>query len=141
MEIHVKYVHLEGYKVALQIWDFGGEEKYRFLLKNYARGSFAGIFMYDITRMSTTLSIEQWMTFFRDALSTEAREVPVLLVGGKLDLKEERGVFREEVERIKKNYNFHEYIECSSKTGENVELIFTVLVKEILKIRGFLNEN
>jgi small GTP-binding protein len=138
MEIHVKYIYIKGYKVALQIWDFGGEERFRFLLKNYARGSFGGIYMYDITRMMTTTSIEQWMTSFRSALLREVNEVPAIIVGGKIDLEEDRGVYKEEAERLKENYNFLELIECSSKTGENVELIFEILVKEILKIRGFL---
>jgi small GTP-binding protein len=138
MEIHVKYIQLEGFKIALQIWDFGGEARFRYLLSGYSRGSFGGIFMYDITRMNTTVSVEDWLSIFRKSLGQEAAETPVLLVGGKSDLEDQRAVSKEEANRIKNTLNFLEIIECSSKTGENVDSIFEIMVKEILKRRDFI---
>jgi len=137
MEIHVKYLKVEGYNVALQIWDFGGEPQFRHLLKNYARGSFGGIFIYDITRMNTTLYIDEWLSIFKDTLGSEAPEVPILIVGGKSDLTEDRGVSGEEAKKLKNQFQFFDHLECSAKTGENVDKIFEILIKEILKIRGF----
>lgn len=36
-------------KVKLQIWDFGGEERFRFLLSQYCKGANGAFFLYDIT--------------------------------------------------------------------------------------------
>jgi len=35
VEFFLKEIDLDGNKVLLQIWDFGGQERFRFLLKNY----------------------------------------------------------------------------------------------------------
>ena len=36
--VFVKQLEVEGNKVRLQVWDFGGEEQYRFLLPVYSHG-------------------------------------------------------------------------------------------------------
>ena len=48
-------------KVKLQIWDFGGEERFRFLLPTYSRGSNAALFLYDITSHRSLLSLPEWL--------------------------------------------------------------------------------
>ena len=137
-EIHVKYVNILQYKVILQMWDFGGENKFRFLLPTYARGASGGILMYDITRMATIHDIEEWLNTFKEGLLEDEKDVPILLVAGKLDLEEKRGVSREDALRIKDAFEFFDFIECSSKTGENVDLIFEKLVMQMMKHKGFL---
>jgi small GTP-binding protein len=138
-EIHVKYVEVLQYKVVLQIWDFGGEEQFRFLLPTYARGAFGGIFMYDISRIATTINLEEWLDNFKEGLLEGEEDVPILLVGGKLDLEENRTVTDEDALKLKGKYGFFDLIECSSKTGENVEEIFESIVRAILKHRKFID--
>ena len=131
--IFVKHLKINDKKVLVQIWDFGGEQQYRFLLPVYSHGSAGGIFMFDLSRYSTIKDIEEWITIFKEGLDKNERELPLLLVGGKLDLSEKRSVSKEvALEFAKKNECF-EYIECSSKTGENVEKLFEILINEILK--------
>jgi small GTP-binding protein len=38
-------------KVKLQMWDFGGEERFRFLLSQYCKGANGAFFLYDITNV------------------------------------------------------------------------------------------
>ena len=137
-EIHVKYMDIMQYKIVLQIWDFGGEEQFRFLLPTYARGAFGGIFMYDITRVGTTLKLAEWLNTFKEGLFKDEKDVPILLVGGKLDLIERRMVSLEEAKRLKEDHGFFDLIECSSKTGENVNEIFEKIVHEIMNYKGFI---
>ena len=59
------------------------------------------------------------------------------MVGGKLDLEQHRVCNKDEALETIKSYNFIEYIECSSKTGENVELVFKVLLSKILEEKGY----
>jgi small GTP-binding protein len=138
MEIHVKVIETEGHKIALQIWDFGGQRRFRYLLPTYARGSFGGIFMYDITNKESIADIPEWLAFYNKGLLEEPERVPLLLIGGKLDLTESREVSLNEALNVKVEHKFIDLVECSSKTGENVEQIFEKIVREILKIRGFL---
>ena len=67
--IFVKFTEIEGKRISIQIWDFGGEKQFRFLIPVYAHGSSAGIYMFDLTRMGTLSDIDDWLTFFKDGLS------------------------------------------------------------------------
>ncbi len=131
--IFVKYVNIDNKTIALQLWDFGGEEKFRFLLPVYAHGSSAGIFMYDMTRYITLKKAEQWFSYFREGLEKENSDAPILLVGAKLDLESKRTVKQDDIEEILKKNEFFDHIECSAKSGENVEEVFQLIVKKLFK--------
>ena len=135
-EIFIKYLDIGDKKIVLQIWDFGGEERFRFLLPTYASGSFGGIFMFDITRSSTLGKIEGWLDVFKEGLDESNKQIPIILVGGKSDLSSGREVTYEQALEQAKVHKMFDYLECSSKTGQNVELIFDKLVREILKRAG-----
>ena len=132
--IFVKYVDLQGKRIALQLWDFGGEEQYRFLLPVYAHGSAAAIFMYDITRYVTLQKADNWVSIFKEGL--DDKDIPILLVGAKLDLESNRGTPKSDSEVFSKDHGFFNYIECSAKTGENIEEIFQLIINEIFKRAG-----
>ncbi|MHA1612775.1 MAG: Rab family GTPase, partial [Promethearchaeota archaeon] len=54
-----------GKKAKLQIWDFGGEERFRFLLPTYSKGSNAALFLYDMTSQKSIESISVWLDIVR----------------------------------------------------------------------------
>ncbi|TKJ23050.1 MAG: hypothetical protein CEE43_04865 [Promethearchaeota archaeon Loki_b32] len=131
--IHIKYVDLDKGKATLQVWDFGGEEKFKFLISSYAQGASGGIFMFDLTNYDSLINVINWHPEFRKI----ARRVPLIMVGSKLDLEEKRICREEDAIDIMQLYKFHNYIECSSKTGENVELVFKDLLLRILSEQGY----
>ncbi len=92
--------------------------------------------MFDMTRRSSLNSIEGWLEVFKSGLDKSRLDIPILLVGSKLDLADEIKLSRDEVSKQVNSYKLFDYIECSSKTGENVELIFDILVREIMKRSG-----
>jgi len=53
-------------------------------------------------------------------------EIPLLLVGNKSDLSDQRAISMKEVKQFAKDFNLH-YIETSAKTGESVDDCFYVL--------------
>ena len=55
------------------------------------------------------------------------------MIGGKLDLHDRRSVYSKDAVDLAKRYDLLDYIECSAKTGENVELIFYKLALELTK--------
>lgn len=131
-DILIKQLEINNWKVKLQIWDFGGEKRFRFFLPPYARGSFAGIFMYDITRYNSLIDFDEWVKIFMQGASFGGKQVPILMVGGKLDLKERRMISAEEASHFSLSRNVYKIIECSAKTGHNVELIFRDITKKIM---------
>ena len=138
LAVHVKYIEINEKKITLQIWDFGGEERFRFLLKNYAKGSWGGLFMFDLSNKSSLDRMEDWLKIFKDGLLENKKNIPMYLIGGKSDLIDERQVSHEEGSEIAKTYNFDEFIDCSSKTGENADLLFDKITRLIATKAGFL---
>ncbi len=130
--IHVKYLEIENGTITLQIWDFGGQTRFKFLISSYARGSSGGIFMFDLTNYETLIALNEWLPEFGKTV----RYIPLIMVGGKLDLEQQRVCKKDDVVDMMKLYKFHNYIECSSKTGENVESVFRDLLLKILEDKG-----
>jgi len=120
-------LRLTQYK--LNVWDFGGQERFRFLLKNYARGAKGALLMFDLTRPVTLENLEQWVKICRD----ENPELPIIFLGTKLDLFNLITIKDEFALIYKEMYNLFEFLKVSSKTGQNVDLAFELLAKEIIK--------
>lgn len=133
MDFYIKKLELNGKKISLQIWDFAGEKKFRFLLPGAVMGASGTIFMYDITRYVTFKNLTDWLTVFNEANEIHDQKLPILLVGSKLDLEGMRTVPKEEAIKFANDNNFIDYIECSSKSGENVEELFAIISKSIVK--------
>jgi len=132
IDFFLKRFDVDGKNVSLQIWDFAGEEKFRFLLPGIINGAQGTIFMFDITRYGTYENLTNWMTVFNNANETHSQKVPGLLVGSKTDLEGLRTVPSEEGKKFVKDNNLVGYTECSSKTGENVEEIFKAITKVMI---------
>jgi small GTP-binding protein len=113
-------------KVTLQIWDLGGEDRFKFVVKNYVKGSTAGIVAFDTTRFSTYQNLSEWLDIIREVLPTQ----PIFLVGMKVDLETANADPANYQELIKK-YNLSDLIFTSSKNGGNVDHTFQLLADQL----------
>lgn len=128
VEFFLKELEVDGKKVVLQLWDFGGQERFRFLLQSYALGARGALILFDLTRPATLDNIEQWVNICR----SHDDELPMLFIGTKLDIVENLLIDDEFASRFVENYSLFDYLKISSKTGENVDLVFEKLAKEIV---------
>jgi len=133
MEFYIKKLEVDGKLTSLHIWDFAGEDKFRFLLPGVINGANGTLFMFDITRYKTFNNLKNWLAVFNETNRNYGQEVETLLIGSKLDLEQARTVSIDEAREFAKVHNFSEYVECSSKTGENVESIFEKIAQLMLK--------
>ncbi|MEJ2294661.1 MAG: GTP-binding protein [Candidatus Lokiarchaeota archaeon] len=131
VDFEVKSLDVNNQRVKLQIWDFGGEERFRFLLPTYVRGARGGLFMYDITNYSSIAHIDDWLAVIKKEIRKED-VFPIIVVGGKADLADSREVTASEGIKIAKLRGVDGFIECSSKTGENVDESFQALTRLML---------
>jgi len=131
VDFEVKSLVVDESKVKLQIWDFGGEERFRFLLPTYVRGARGGIFMYDITNYSSIAHIDDWLAVIKREIKDEDH-FPIIVAGGNADLSEQREVSAKEGKKIAKSRGVNGFIEVSTKTGENVEKLFEALTRSML---------
>ncbi len=132
MDLYVKKLEIDGKIISLQIWDFAGEEQYRFLLPSALMNAEGSIIMYDITRYTTFKSLEDWLSVFNETNKQEGQEIPLILIGSKLDLQEMRAVAKKEASKLAKKYGVLDFIECSSKTGEKINEIFEKITRAML---------
>ncbi|MFX1314766.1 MAG: Rab family GTPase [Promethearchaeota archaeon] len=133
MDFYLKKLEINGNKISLQIWDFAGEKKFRFLLPSAVIGAQGALFVYDITRYSTFQSLDEWLLVFNKANKENNQTVSTILIGSKLDLEENRTVSHEEGKLFANENKFFDFIECSSKTGENIEEVFRKISQIMLK--------
>ena len=131
-----KNLEIDGESVSLRIVDLGGDERiklYLHALRKIAKESNGGIFMYDITRDNSLRGLDEWLLMFNQGSSSEKNKIPVIILGGKADLEEKRAVKREEVVDLANKRGLAGYHECSAKTGENIEKIFDILIREMIR--------
>jgi small GTP-binding protein len=136
VDIRAKTMDIKNLKVNLQIWDFVGQIEFRNVLLNYARGAGGGIFVYDITNSSSMENINQWLWLFKEKLA-EWKKIPIIVAGNKSDLSAEREVSSEDVFKISEDHVIHKFLECSAKSGFNVEKLFSNLCIEIMRRSNF----
>ncbi len=125
VDFYNKTISFKGKKVQLQIWDFGGAERFRSLLSQYCRGAHGAFFLYDITNASSFEALPNWLQIVRSC----AGDIPIILIGAKLDLHEFREVFHEDGSLAAKKHNLAAFIELSSKEGINIENAFEIMTE------------
>jgi len=137
-DFYVKDLEVDGKKVVIRIWDFGGEQRFKVLLPSFAKGADGGIFMYDITRYTSVKNIDDWLSIFEKNVREKQIQIPIIMVGGKLDLQEKRSVETEDAVELSEKHNLQGYFECSSKTGDRVEDIFESITRKMMKYTGMV---
>ena len=115
--------------LQISLWDFGGQDHFRPLLKDYSVGAKGALLLFDLTRPSSLENIEQWVNICRG----ENPGIPIIFLGTKWDLTESITVDDKFARSFPKEYGFFKYLKISSKTGANVNLAFRLLAKEIVK--------
>lgn len=124
----LKELVVNNLNVTLQLWDFGGQDRFQFLHQSYSEGAKGGILMYDLTRPSTLDRIDYWV----DVCRKDNPGIPIIFIGGKSDLLDQRNISKEMVEEVINKYDFCEHLEVSSKSGANVEKVFETISEHIL---------
>jgi len=130
VDFYSKTTNFRDKKVQLQLWDFGGEERFRFLLHQYCKGANAALFLYDITNRLTLEHLPDWTQIIRK----HSGDIPIMLVGNKLHLEEFRAVPRDEGIKLAEKYNLSAFAEVSAKTGQNVDQLFNTIIEILVEL-------
>jgi small GTP-binding protein len=129
VDFHVKTIEMkrdgEPKLCKLQIWDIGGEDRFRFLLPTYCLGANAAFLLYDITRPTTLENITEWTTIVRK----KGGPIPIVLVESKIDLNDLRKIPQEHGKQIVEQNQLAGFIDISSKNDINVDKAFELLTK------------
>ncbi|XP_043724294.1 rac-like GTP-binding protein ARAC7 isoform X1 [Telopea speciosissima] len=133
-------VAVDGNIVNLGLWDTAGQEDYSRLRPLSYRGADIFVLAFSLlSRASYENVLKKWMPELRRF----APNVPIILVGTKLDLRDDRGYLADHMgsgaitsaqgEELRKQIGAAAYIECSSKTQQNIKAVFDTAIKVVLQ--------
>jgi len=114
--------------VSLLIWDIAGQKQFKILRKVYYNGAKGVILVFDLTNPQTLANLPDWHT---EAVGFGLGNVPMVLVGNKDDLADERAVSEEDVNQVKESTGIANYFETSALTGTRVTEMFYSIAEQI----------
>lgn len=120
--------------VNLMVWDIAGQPQFYMLHRPYFNGADGMMLIYDITRSSSFSNINNW---YSTAVKYGLSGIPRVLIGNKIDLKDERKIILPMAEHLSEKIGAQMF-ETSALTGENVQLIFQKIAE--LTLRSKLEE-
>lgn len=126
-----KPVEVNGKKFVIGIWDTAGSERYEAMSRIYYRGAKAAIICYDINDATSWDRAKFWIGELRNY----EEACKIYLCATKLDTvvsgSDDR-VVKYEKARSYADGILAKYIETSSKTGENVDVLFNMIAEDYI---------
>ena len=113
----------------LTIWDFGGQSRFRNILRDFIIGAHGALLLFDIARYQSFSNLREWLALLRSR--DDDYEMPILLLGTKNDLADVREVFPQDIQKFVEDNNLIGYFETSAKTGAEIEDSVKFLVQYI----------
>ena len=121
--IEKKEIIIEGENMTFIIWDIAGEVTVKKTPKSYLIGLHGLIYVFDLTRESTWLNMEEQINDIQEMFPL----APFKIVGNKKDLLKTK-----DLNKIVAELPVNCDITSSAKTGENVEEMFHALGLEMI---------
>jgi small GTP-binding protein len=123
VKVDRKVVDINGRKLTLILWDVAGEVAQDKVPRTYFLGASGIIYVFDLTRKSTYLNIQEDLAYLNEILPGGITKV----VGNKKDL-----VTLEQIKKIQESLPLECDLFTSAKTGENVNDVFYSLGSALL---------
>ncbi|XP_031582362.1 ras and EF-hand domain-containing protein isoform X2 [Oreochromis aureus] len=129
IDYSVKTLTLDNMQVAMQLWDTAGQERYRSITKQFFRKADGVVVMYDVTVEESFKAVRPWITNVQEAAG---EGIPILLLGNKMDMDEDREVSFKEAERLAYE-NKVMFFEVSAYMGKNLTESLTHLARVLME--------
>jgi len=123
--------NIEGRKVIMQLWNIIDDEKFKDIQRSYLKGAKAGIIIYDITKKTSFKRIDEYISILRK--SKRNRDLPIMLIGNKFDLKDEREITNNQGIQLAIKNKLAGYIECSATDAKQVKKAFDAISQTLFR--------
>merc|ERR1712028_207428 len=125
VEVHAMPFDTNHGRICFNVWDTAGQEKFGGLRDGYYIQGQCAIIMFDVTGRITYKNVPVW---YRDLMRV-CENIPIVLVGNKVDVKEREVKAKQINFHRKKNLN---YYDISAKSNFNYEKPFLSLAKKLV---------
>lgn len=132
-------ITLQGDEVQIDILDTAGQEDYPAVRDGYLKHGDGFLLVFDLTNRETFESIKNHRENVLRVKSDDP-QLPIILIGNKSDLEENRRISHEEARGLAQAWNM-EYVETSAKTRENVDKAFSEIFVKIKELKAERQRN
>ncbi|CAM6098329.1 unnamed protein product [Calypogeia fissa] len=130
----------DGKTVNVGLWDTAGQDDYNRLRSLIYRDADVFLLAFSLINKASFENVsKKWVPELRHY----APQVPIILVGTKMDLRDDNSFLdghrtaskipRSQGEDLKRQIRGAAYVECSSKTQQNLKVIFNAAVNVVLQ--------
>jgi len=126
-----KRMHVQDFKLKLQIWDTAGQERFRSMTPMYYRGANAAILVYDITADDSFQAVKDWVSELTANIRTE---IVIAIAGNKCDLDSHRAVPFSKAKSYAEGIGAI-CIETSAKDDKGIEDLFIQISMKLVEKR------
>jgi Ras-related protein Rab-6A len=122
-------IKIVGLAYRFMFWDIAGQQNQADRRSEYLNLSRPEIIIlnFDITSRQSFDNLQAWMEIIKGQDLT--KEVPILLVGNKIDCNEERKVTEEEAQRFVSANNLTQYVETSARDAIGLDLLEKAIIE------------
>jgi GTP-binding nuclear protein Ran len=126
VEVHPMPFHTNKGQILFNVWDTAGQEKLGGLRDGYYIGGQCGIIMFDVCARITYQNVPKW---YKDLVRV-CENIPIVLVGNKVDVKDRKVKAKQITFHRKKNL---QYYDISAKSNYQFEKPFVFLLRRLTK--------
>ncbi|MFW9991094.1 MAG: Rab family GTPase [Candidatus Odinarchaeota archaeon] len=131
LDILSHVVIVDDITYQLQIWDFGGQESFKSIRRNFYDAANGIILIFDLTDTSSLDRARAWVAESRENLK---EDIPVVVAANKHDLIDQLTIPDGEARNFVKVSNLTgPLLKTSALSGENIPELFVQLIREIIR--------
>jgi len=128
VDIYIKEeVNPDDEKITFACWVCSPERRFQYYWHKFYRGALGAFILFDLTNRSSFEEIKFW----EDVIRLRTDDIPIVLIGNKLDLKSKRVIKFDEAMNFSEQSGFEGYIETSVKKNINISKAFQLINERI----------
>ncbi|KAK3075317.1 Ras- protein rsr1 [Teratosphaeriaceae sp. CCFEE 6253] len=127
-----KQIDVDGRQVVLEIMDTAGTEQFTSMREFYMRDAHGFLLVFSITSQSSLHELAELREQIVQIKGGDPN-VPIVLVGNKSDLEEDRVVSRSRAFQVSQAWGNVPYYETSARRKQNVSEVFVDVCRQIIR--------